>query len=82
MSSEVKIEVTKEHGRNILKLMQSEGMKNILEAKAQEIADRCGSGYASDTKLMGTRWIASAYTATEEAMQDNLQNNTLMKGIK
>lgn len=62
-------------------LLKSSELKALLKAQAEEIAGRCGAGYASDTKMMGTRVIASAYTDTVEAMRDNLENNTLQKAL-
>jgi len=61
------------------KLLKSNGMQKILDDKVKEIAGRCGSGYESDTKMMGTRVIASVYTQTTEAKRDNLNNNTILK---
>lgn len=48
---------------------------------AQNIAAACGDGYEADTYDTGKRIVASAYTATKEAMQDNLENNTLLRNL-
>lgn len=51
----------------------------LVQDKANEIAGRCGQGYATDHKYMTTRVIASVYTAMNSAMVDNSQNNTLLR---
>lgn len=48
---------------------------------AQSIAASCGSGYESDTYNAGSRTVASAYAATDEAGKDNLENNTLLGAL-
>lgn len=63
------------------KLLSGAEISELLEKTASEIAVRAGAGYESDLKQMPTRKIASVYTATEEAMQDNLENNTILKAV-
>lgn len=62
-------------------LLKSSEMQELVKSYADEIAERAGEGYASDTYNAGSRVIASAYTDTEEAMEDNLENNTLLKAM-
>ena len=62
-------------------LLKSSEMQELVKSYADEIAKRAGEGYASDTYNAGSRVIASAYTETEEAMEDNLENNTLLKAM-
>ena len=62
-------------------LLKSSEMQELVKSYADEIAKRAGDGYASDTYNAGSRVIASAYTETEEAMEDNLENNTLLKAM-
>ena len=62
-------------------LLKSSEMQELVKSYADEIAERAGVGYASDTYSAGSRVIASAYTETEEAMEDNLENNTLLKAM-
>lgn len=57
-------------------------MQSFVTSKAEEIASRCGSGYSSDVKQMGTRVIASVYSETSEAERDNLENNTILKNMR
>lgn len=63
----------------VAKLLRSQELQNVLETKAAEIASRAGKGYTHDTKMMGTRVIASVYTDTKEAALDCADNNTLLK---
>ena len=62
-------------------LLKSSEMQELVKSYADEIAKRAGEGYASDTYNAGSRVIASAYTETEEAMEDNLENNTLLMAV-
>ena len=62
-------------------LLKSSEMQELVKSYADEIAKRAGEGYASDTYSAGSRVIASAYTETEEAIEDNLENNTLLKAM-
>lgn len=78
MSSSVTIKVDYSAVGSLLK---GSDVEKMVKSYAEDIADRCGEGYAADTYQAGTRVIASAYTETEEAMQDNLENNTLLKGL-
>lgn len=63
------------------KFMKSEEMTKMLHERAEQIANRAGTGYAADTKMMGTRVIASAYTDSFDAMRDNLDNNSLLRAV-
>ena len=66
----------------VRELLRSDEVKDFLSQKAGEISGRCGTGYATDTKLMSTRVIASVYTEDPKAMKDNLDNNTLLRAIR
>ena len=62
-------------------MLKSSEMQELVKSYADDIAKRAGEGYTSDTYNAGSRVIASAYTETEEAMEDNLENNTLLKAM-
>ena len=62
-------------------LLRSSEMEEMLRETAQEVASRAGPGYEVDTYRAGTRVIASVFTDTDEAAQDNLDNNTLLKAV-
>ena len=74
----IKVELNHEAVGEMLK---SSEMQELIKSYADEIAKKAGEGYASDTYNAGSRVIASAYTETEEAMEDNLENNTLLKAM-
>lgn len=62
-------------------LLHSADVAAAVLEEANRIAANCGSGYATDTFQASTRVISSVYTATTDAYKDNLNNNTLLKGI-
>lgn len=64
----------------VRELMQSEEMQDVLLDHAKSIATRAGEGY--DVFVGKTRANVSVYTATESAMKDNLDNNTLEKAVR
>lgn len=46
---------------------------------AQDMAASCGDGYEAETIRAGTRTIAVVRTTHREAIQDNLDNNTILR---
>lgn len=80
--SNIKVQKVSVSYQGVGKLLKSKEMQGGLQDLAAGIARRAGSGYASDTKMMGTRVIASAYTEDEAAMRDSLENNTLLKAVQ
>lgn len=65
----------------IREFLKSNSVKDLVGEKAQEIAQRCGAGYSSDTHYTPGRVIASVYTASDEAKRDNSDNNTILKNV-
>lgn len=65
----------------VRELLRSPELESGLRDLAADIAARAGDGYEADTRQMGTRVIASAATATQDAMKDNLANNTLLRAL-
>ena len=65
----------------VRELLRSAEMAAICKSYADGIAARAGEGYASDTYMAQTRVIASAYTATQKAYDDNKKHNTLLKAV-
>lgn len=76
--SKVKVEL---NYAGVGELLRSEEIAGAVKEVAEQVAARAGDGYATDTYQAGTRVIASVYTETEEAMRDNLENNTLLKAV-
>lgn len=66
----------------VRELLQSAEMMQICQSHAQAIANRAGNGYAVTTYTGRTRVNASVAVVTEEAMRDNLKNNTLLKAVR
>ena len=57
-------------------------MQAICTEHAEEIAARCGAGYAVDSMQKETRAIATVYPQTAEARRDNYHNNTIEKALR
>ena len=74
--SKVKFEL---NYKGVRQLLHSPEMVSVLEANARRIADNAGEGY--EVKHMATRAIA-VETSTNEAAQDNLEHNTLLKAVR
>lgn len=64
----------------VRELMQSQEMQDVLVDFAGQVAGRAGDGY--DVYVGTNRANVSVMTATEEAMADNLDHNTLEKAIR
>lgn len=58
-------------------LMRSPEMQAVLKARADTVKGRCGDGY--EAYVAQTRAVAVVETATRQAVDDNLANNTLLK---
>lgn len=76
--SSVKIEL---NSAGIKQFLHSREVAKCVKNYADKAADRLGEGYKSDYKHMPTRVIASVYTDTDEARQQNLQENSLLKAV-
>lgn len=61
-------------------LLQSPEMVSVLKSCADSIAARAGEGYS--VYIGPKRANISVHTATDEAAQDNLDNNTLLKAVR
>lgn len=59
-------------------LLKSEEMTSVLKSYADQASARAGDGY--DVYVGRTRVNVSV--ASEEAAQDNLENNTLLKAVR
>lgn len=62
-------------------ILRSQEMAACVKAEADRCASGLGEGYQTDSKSMGTRQIASIFTATSEAAKDNMKNNSLLKAV-
>lgn len=81
----VKIEL---NHKGVEELLMSEGMEGVLSKLGGDIANRAGSGYASeivtskDTRGSGSRKKCIIRAESSEAKRDNLKNNTLLKAVR
>ena len=66
----------------VRRLLKSKEMQAICTEHAEEIAARCGEGYAVDSMQKETRAIATVYPQTAEARRDNYRNNTIEKALR
>ena len=76
--AKVKIEL---QSKGFRELFNSSEVRDMVTKEAQKIASAAGSGYETDTRKVGDRLRGEAYTGTKEAMQDNMENNTLLKAL-
>lgn len=65
--------------KGVGELLHSRQMQDVLMGYAKQVGGNAGEGYVA--KQMPTRAIVvEAYT--DEAKEDNLQNNTLLKAVQ
>ena len=61
-------------------LLKSQWALDCCKEAADLVANRAGDGYVSE--YVGQRRVnVSVHTTTDEAAQDNLDNNTLLKAL-
>lgn len=77
--SNIKVVLNREGVRELLK---SPEMQSICHELAQGIADRAGEGYTVSDYVGTNRCNSSVIAETKENIQDNLDNNTLLKALK
>lgn len=77
--AEIRIELNHD---GIAQLLKSQEMESCVKDVASGIKSRCGEGYEVDSYMTPSRIVSSVYTETVEAMQDNLDNNTLLRSMK
>ncbi len=74
--------VVKLNREGVRAMLKSEEMKEICAEHAQEIMERCGSGYEMDTYVGQNRVNAMVTASTYQAKADNMRNNTLLKAMR
>ena len=77
-----KIAKIKLNSAGVRRLLKSAEMQAICTEHAEEIAARCGAGYAVDSVQKETRAIATVYPETAAARRDNYRNNTIEKALR
>lgn len=78
MSNNVRIELISSGVRELLHCSEIAG---ACREAAQTYADRLGDGYELSEYSGRTRVNVSVYAATDGANRDNLENNTMLKGL-
>lgn len=76
--SKVRIEL---NTAGVRELLQSSEIMAVLEKEASARAAGLGPGYSVNTYVGRNRANAEIAAETEEARQDNLENNTLLRAI-
>lgn len=61
-------------------LLKSDEIIGVLKSYADGVAKNAGEGYS--VYIGPTRANVSVQTDTDEAIQDNLDNNTLLKAVR
>lgn len=69
------------NSEGIRQLLRSAEISGIVQEVASDSQKRCGDGYDTDTHVTPSRVVASVFTATRDAKQDNIENNTLLKAV-
>lgn len=67
--------------KGVRELMRGEAMQGILQSYAEAVQQRVGDGYELTTHVGVNRANASVHAASEEAYQDTLKNNSLLKAL-
>lgn len=79
--SKVKIELDPQA---ISDLLKSDGARQVVEDKANEVCNRAQSGglkYGTDTRVGPHRAVARVYPESIHAYYSNLKHNTLLKAL-
>lgn len=78
MAEKFKFKLNREGVRELLK---SEDVRACLESEAGKRAGKLGAGYETETYSGRNRLNVRIKAVTREAIQENLDNNTLLKVI-
>lgn len=78
--SKSKVEIVL-NSAGIRKYLKSASVKDMLKQVSGEIADRAGEGYENDIYETKGRYITSVFTQSDEAIQDNSENNTILRSL-
>jgi len=79
--AKVKVEIDSD---GVAQLLKSESIKEVVEAKANEVCRRAGSDgleYKTDTIIGPHRAVARVYPGSIHAHYSNLKHNTLLKAL-
>ncbi len=76
--TKVKVELNRKGVRELLK---SQAMKDVCSSYAKKVQAKLGEGYESSVHIGKNRVNASVGTATIQAMQENMNDNTILKAL-
>lgn len=83
MNALYRVKKFKLNRKGVGEILKSPEALELVTGYANAIQQRCGEGYIVTQYPSGkTRVNASVYTDTSEAMQDNFENNTLLKAVR
>lgn len=68
--------------RGVRELLKSADAEAVVRKHAQDSLASCPDGYAIGPRETDERVAYSLYTATPDAMRDNLKNNTILRALK
>lgn len=78
MASKVRVEIN--YGE-VGKLLKSAEIMGFCQSIADQVAARIGSSYKTSAYVGPKRVNVSVYTEDPAAIQDILENNTMLKGL-
>ncbi len=70
------------NGEGIRSMLRSDEMMRVCEEQAQKAVKKLGPGYEVSTHVGKTRVNASIAAVTSEAIQENYENNTILKALR
>lgn len=65
----------------VREFLRSQQVAGMITPVSSRIASQAGAGYGTDVKVMPTRVISSAYTATPEAMRREASEQRLLRAF-
>jgi len=67
----------------VKELLKSDGVAEACREKAETVLERCGrgEGYVMESRRYPERTGYAVYASDYPAIQDNLENNTLLKAL-
>lgn len=65
----------------VRELLKSPGIANQCMTIAQSVKQKAGDGYEAQSRNYPERTGAAVVAVTKEAIQDNLENNTLLRAL-
>lgn len=78
MAKKVKVEL---NSAGVRELLKSSSIADNCMKLAQSAASKAGDGYEAQQRTYPERTGAAVVAVTKEAIQDNLENNTLLRAI-